>query len=330
MRQAFLFGVSALLISLLMPMFLLQPINRDQEALLLVIEEQPDPKVPNIYVQLCTEDGIQEILMEEYLIGVLLSEMPMSFELEALKAQAVAARTFTLRQLEAGKHSDFDLCSRSTCCQAWNMPEKMREHFGVVFDSYWEKAKLAVEQTEGEVLTYDGELIEAVYFSCSGGMTEDAVAVWGTDVPYLQSVVSKGEEGSEKFQSCVRISAETFAKIMTEENAEVRLSGSPYGWFGVSTLTNGGGIQSIEVGGINFSGTKIRELMKLNSTKFHIEPGNEEIIFWVSGYGHRVGMSQYGANAMAKEGRTYRDILDHYYTGVSIENYIQKMQHSES
>ena len=136
-------------------------------------------------VQLKTEDGVETVDEDTYLTAVVLSEMPASFEPEALAAQAVAARTFLARQRLAGKHMDCDVCADSACCQAWSSEATLEAKYGVELPQYWDKASAAVAETAGEILTYDGAPIEAVYFSCSGGSTEAAVAVWGTDVPYL-------------------------------------------------------------------------------------------------------------------------------------------------
>ena len=325
MRQAILVGISALLLVIFLPVLLLEPIEDElPEAMVLVIEaeaqeQKHEEQQADMVLRLKTGQEILELPLETYLIGVVLSEMPASFELEALKAQAVAARTFTMRQMENSKHTDCDVCADSSCCQAWSSREAMEEKLGETFLQYWQKAQEAVKQTAGEVLTYEGNLIEAVYFSCSGGATEDAVAVWGSEVPYLQSVTSTGEEQASKYQSTTAVPLERFQQLLRGENPAVDLSGVPSGWFGTLTRTEGGGVEVMEIGGQQFSGTTLRSLFGLNSTKFSIEITEEEILFQVSGYGHRVGMSQYGANAMAKAGKTYDEILLHYYTGVTLE-----------
>ena len=311
-------GVAALLMAVAMPMVLLSPVEIPEEPKLLVIEAE-QPRQSEITVKLQTGQAMKELPLEEYLIGVVLSEMPMSFEQEALKAQAVAARTFAMGQLDNGKHRDFDLCGQSSCCQAWTGEEMLARKLGNSWQAYWEKASAAVESTEGQVLTYDGELIDAVYFSCSGGMTEDAVAVWGGDVPYLRSVESPGEEQAGKFHTMKEFSREDFCEIILQARPLTDLSGRAEGWIGKETRTEGGGIAEITIGGCTFKGTEIRQLFGLNSTNFTVETENERVIFSVYGYGHRVGMSQYGANAMAAEGKNYKEILCHYYDGVKVE-----------
>ena len=274
-------------------------------------------------IRLKTEAGIQTMDLEEYLPGVVLAEMPGSFEQEALKAQTVADRTFAARMLENSKHSDCTLCADPSCCQAWLSREQLQKKYGNSFSTCWDKAILAVEETAGQVLTYNGELVEAVYFSCSGGASEPAVAVWGSEVPYLQSVESPGEEAAQKYESQVRVSFSKFKQILQKADPNVFFPVIPEDWIGATVRSDGGGVQSMVLGGVSFSGTKLRSLFSLNSTLFTLSVGDGEMIFSVKGYGHRVGMSQYGANAMAGEGKTCAEILTHYYTGVQIKNLFQ-------
>ncbi len=271
-------------------------------------------------VVLRTENGIVTVDEEDYLTAVVLSEMPTSFEPEALAAQAVAARTFLARQRLAGKHSDCDVCADSACCQAWSDDAALEAKYGAELPQYRDKASAAVAETAGEILTYDGAPIEAVYFSCSGGSTEAAVAVWGTDVPYLQSVESPGEQDALRYESEVCFTESELRTRLTASTPEIALSGPASGWFGEPVLTEGGGVETMEIGGTAFSGTALRSLLGLNSTKFTVEVSGESIVFHVHGFGHRVGMSQYGANAMAKLGFDYRAILQYYYRGAKIEN----------
>lgn len=324
MKQAVLVGISALLMAVFMPVWLLVPVEGSTAGEVFLIieagEQEPEQESePAQMILVKTEGTIQELPLEEYLVGVVLSEMPASFELEALKAQAVAARTFTLRQTAGGKHEDCDVCADSSCCQAWSSREAMEEKLGAAIDQYWSRAETAVQQTAGQVLTYDGTLIDAVYFSCSGGETEAAVAVWGTDIPYLQSVPSEGEEDAVRYQSQTSVSLAQFQAILSEACPSVELVGNPASWFGEVSNTEGGGVATMEIGGCSFTGTQLRSMFGLNSAKFYIEVSGQEIVFHVSGFGHRVGMSQYGANAMAKQGSTYDEILLHYYSGVELE-----------
>ncbi len=317
MVQAFVVGLASLVLAAVSPMLLLSPVEVEAPpAQLLIIE--PEQEVQEQTVCLQTGGQVMELPLEEYLVGVVLSEMPASFAPEALKAQAVTARTFAMRQMDGGKHADCDVCDQSSCCQAWTGEKALQSKLGSGWQTYWNKASYAVRTTAGEVLTYKGELIDAVYFSCSGGKTEDAVAVWGGQVPYLQSVDSPGEEDASKFASEVSVSLEQFKKTVLQACPEVVLNGAPAGWFGSVSRTRGGGVDAMVIGGHSFSGTELRRLFGLNSTNFAVSVTAEEVSFSVLGYGHRVGMSQYGANAMAAEGKTYREILSHYYTGTEL------------
>lgn len=272
------------------------------------------PQITQISV--LEDDTVVQMQLEHYIAGVVLAEMPVSFEHEALKAQAVAARTFVLRcQQDGDHHPDSSVCTDSTCCQAY-MSENAFLSIGGT-QAQLDTVSRAVQETAGEVLLYNGKLIEAVYFSCSGGWTEAAVSVWGGDVPYLQSVESPGEESAEVFTQTVYFAREEFSAQLGR-----KLSGSPNSWLGKVTYTDGGGVATMVIGGINYSGTQLRKLLKLNSTLFSMKADAAGISITTYGLGHRVGMSQYGANAMAKEGYTYGQILEHYYQGTIIDKII--------
>ena len=335
MKQSILVGISALLMALFLPMCLLSPVEAEAVEPGFLIIENPQPKgtvqiepeqvaeaVPydgTVEIRLQTGSGVESLSLDEYLTGVVLAEMPASFALEALKAQAVAARTFTLRQMEAGKHTDCDVCSDSGCCQAWIDQASLKAKLGDAWSGYWEKAAKAVAETDGVVLTYDGALIDAVYFSCSGGTTEPAAAVWGSEIPYLQPVDSPGEETAPRYESQVSVSMDRFRSLILQQNAEADLTGPAAGWFGGVTHSAGGGVETMEIGGQTFRGTALRSLFGLNSTLFTVAVEQDAVVFEVHGFGHRAGMSQYGANAMAQSGSTYDEILFHYYTGVTLE-----------
>ena len=255
--------------------------------------------------------NLQQMDLREYLVGVVLAEMPADFEPEALKAQAVVARTYTRKRMAGGKHSGAAVCMDSGCCQGWRSEEDYLEAGGK--RASVEKVRAAVADTDGLVLRYGGQLIDATYFSCSGGTTEDAVAVWGQDVPYLQSVLSPGEENAPRFSDSVTFSPAEFAgKLGLSAN------GDPGGWFGAATYTDGGGVDTMVIRGKTFSGTQLRSKLGLRSTAFEITVSGNTITVTTRGFGHRVGMSQYGAQAMAKTGSSFADILAHYYTGAEL------------
>lgn len=250
--------------------------------------------------------------MDEYLTGVLLAEMPASFEDAAKQAQAVVARTFAQKAaVTGGKHGDGSVCAESACCQAYIAPESYIAQGGT-----WEaadSARQAVAATSGYVLTYEGTLIEATYFSCSGGSTEDAVAVWGTDFPYLRATDSPGEENAAHYTDTVRFTGTEFQEKLGES-----LSGTPASWLGAVTYTAGGGVASMKIGGESYPGTRLRSLLGLRSTAFTMAAQGDIITVTTRGFGHRVGMSQYGADAMAMQGSGFREILAHYYQGTEL------------
>ncbi len=255
--------------------------------------------------------AVVQMPLNDYLTGVLLCEMPGTFHPEAKKAQAVVARTYALRRLGGSNKHPGVVCTDSNCCQGYLDPEAFSDR------ELAHVAKSVVEATEGQVLVYDGELIDATYFSCSGGMTEDAVAVWGSDVPYLQAVASPGEEIAQHYTDTV-----FFSRAQLEARLGVKLRGEKY--VGAATYTEGGGVASLSVGGQTFRGTELRSLLGLRSTAFDMDVTADGITFTTKGYGHRVGMSQYGAQAMALQGSTYEQILAHYYQGTELTRWNSK------
>ncbi len=275
-------------------------------------EESTDPSEKSESITVLTDNGTVQLELEEYIACVVLAEMPADFEVEALKAQAVVTRTYTRRKQINPKHDTASVCTASSCCQAYITPEEYLKNGGT--EESIEKVSSSVEATAGEVLVYNGELIEATYFSCSGGKTEDAQAVWGTEVPYLQSVESPGEERASHFTDSVSFSSQEFC-----EKLGVSISGNPGTWIGPITYTDGGGVATVQIGEVSFTGTQIRQKLGLRSTAFVITGAGDGIIITTKGFGHRVGMSQYGAEAMAVQGQTYDNILYHYYQGTSLK-----------
>ena len=282
-----------------------------EETEFLPKEPQQTAARVRLTMKLRHSDGtVEEMDMDEYLVGVVVAEMPSTFEPEAKKAQAVAARTFARKAyVTGGKHGDGSVCAESGCCQAYLTGTEYLALGGS--EKAWEEARLAVEATSGYVLTYGGQLIEATYFSCSGGSTEDAVAVWGTDFPYLRAVDSPGEEYAVHHRDTV-----TFTKDELEERLGVQLSGN---WLGDITLTSGGGVDTMTIGGKRFTGKELRSLLDLRSTAFTLEEAGEMVQITTKGFGHRVGLSQYGADAMAASGSSWQEILDYYYQGTTLE-----------
>ena len=268
-------------------------------------------QVPTIKV--ITEEGLMELDLEEYLIGVLLLEIPGDFQIEAQKAQAVVARTYALRTTQfKDKHESSAICTDPSCCQGYRDPTQYLLTGGS--EGRISLARMAVAETVGQILTYDGMPIDATYFSCSGGQTEDALAVWGVDIPYLQSVSSPGEENSTHYWDTKEFTVESFQEALGQT-----LPGSPNQWFGKTTYTRGGGVETMIIGGKLYSGTTLRTLLGLRSTAFSVSVSKSKVTITTRGFGHRVGMSQYGAQSMALSGSLYLEILEHYYPGTVID-----------
>ena len=267
-------------------------------------------------------DGtVTEMTMADYLWRVVAAEMPASFEPEALKAQAVAARTYAAAKMAAGEanHPDADMCTDISCCQAYITPQDAAANWGTSASSYEAKISAAVADTSGVIATYGGQPIQAVFFSSAAGRTADAVEVWGNEVPYLTGVESPEGEEVPNYHSTVTVPVEEFRTTLLSQVTGADLSGDPSGWFGTPVLASNGGVTSIPVGGVSVTGAALRALFGLRSTVFTVQADSTAVNFSVTGYGHGVGMSQYGANAMAKEGKSYEEILKWYYTGVELE-----------
>ena len=272
-------------------------------------------------VRVLTESGdVVEQSMKEYLWSVVAAEMPAAFELEALKAQAVTARTYAAWKVGAGetKHPQADVCTDINCCQAFLDKEQAVEKWGSSAEFYTDKIFTAISETDGQIMTYDGQPIQAVFFSSANGRTEDAVSVWGNSVPYLVGVETPEGEDVPNYRTEVVLTADEFRTTFLEEYPGADLNEDATKWFENKTMSASGRVATLDVGGITVKGTELRSLFGLRSTSFEVEATAENVIFRVTGYGHGVGMSQYGANALAKQGKPYREILTWYYTGVKI------------
>lgn len=255
-------------------------------------------------VSVVRQDGTQLSLdMDEYLLGVIPSEMPVSFELEALKAQAVAARTYVVQR----NYQVDDTVST----QVYRDPSQQKEMWKTSYDTYVEKISSAIAQTKDEIITYNGKAISAVFFSSSCGKTANANEYWENEVPYLKSVDSSWDQEEEGFQQTIQLSEEEFSKTLGFENHVSKIE--------TPILYDSGYVKSITIDTITFSGREIREKLNLRSSSFTIDKKGNVYYITTKGYGHGIGMSQYGAQAMAKKGYTYQEIISHYYQGVKIE-----------
>lgn len=315
-KKILLVVIIVIFITLLLPLAIVWLIGGDGE------KSPIESGTVSVYVT--DEDCVKDMGINEYLKCVVAAEMPADFEEEALKAQAVAARTYLYSHISekekgniAESHNGAAICTDSTHCQAYISEEKRRESWGESADENWNKISTAVDETTGQIMTYNGEIISAVFHSTSSGMTESAVDVWGSDVPYLQSVASVGDEESPKYHSELVLSEQEFKNI-----AEEKLDGIDWNNGLVSNInrSNAGGIVSLDIGGVNVKGTEFRNMFSLRSTNVDISQDRGDIKMSVKGFGHGVGMSQYGADYLARQGKIYEEILKTYYTGIEIEN----------
>lgn len=266
-----------------------------------------------------------EMTMAEYLPGVVRGEMPATFALEALKAQAVAERTFIYYHMQGGRkaaHPDADVCMDYRCCNAWVSEERAKSNWGDNFEEYNRKILQSVKETDGQVMLYEGKPILAAFHSSSAGVTAKSGDAWVSDLPYLVSVESPEQaESVPNYYSVNTFPASEFREKILAEEPETVLEGSAKGWITDLKQNSSGRVESAVVGGVVIRGTKLRSILGLRSACFTVECGEEEITFRVTGFGHGVGMSQYGADALAKEGKTWQEILRWYYRGVSIETW---------
>lgn len=266
-------------------------------------------------VVVLTETGEREMTLREYLTGVVAAEMPASFEREALMAQAVAARSYALCQIRSGKHGAAQLCTDYRCCQAWKSDEALREQWGAHYEENLARICAAVDGTDGEYLAYEGQPALALFHAASAGATEDCGALWSAR-PYLVSV-SSPETAADvpDYVSFVQCTALDFRDTILSASPDADFSGPAEVWLGAVSRDASGRVSEAEIGGEALSGAKLRELFALRSTAFTLEYIDGGFRFTVTGYGHGVGMSQYGAQVMARGGADYREILEHYYPG---------------
>lgn len=273
---------------------------------------------------LCVYNGKKTVkmTMAEYLVGVVRGEMPATFESAALEAQAVAERTYICYQMSKGRkqrHPKADVCMSPACCNAFLSEEDAKEKWGSKFKEYNKKIKQAVKDTDGQIVLYDGEPILAAFHSSSAGKTANCDDVWVDSLPYLTSV--KSPESSDtvpNFYSVNAFSAEEFCQLISSAYPDADLSGSARSWITDRKENDSGRVEQITIGGVRLTGAQVRSIFSLRSACFTVETGDDAVTFHVTGYGHGVGMSQYGANELASEGKTWQEIMRWYYTDVDI------------
>lgn len=260
------------------------------------------------YVTLYRKNNALTIELEEYIIGVVGAEMPASFNKEALKAQAVLARTYALKSIKNNTR-----LTDSSSTQNYKSVDELKNMWNTSFNTYYQKIVSAVNETKGIVLTYKGDLIEAVYHSTSNGKTEDAVNVWGNSFPYLVSVESNYDNTNPSFLKDQFIS---YAEISNKLSMNINIDTN----FEILSKTIGDRVDVIKINDVSYSGVEVRSLLGLRSADFSIIKNENGVVFQTKGYGHGVGMSQYGANGMAKNGYNYSQILSHYYPKTTLKS----------
>jgi stage II sporulation protein D len=276
---------------------------------------------PEVAVYLTEEKRIEKVPLEKYVRGVLAAEMPIEFELEAMKAQAIAARTYIVRRLlnhdQSGVPVKGAIVTDTVKHQVYLSEEKLSKKWsGEEAVENLRKLNRAVQETRDLVITYDGEPIEALFFSTSNGFTENSEDYWGGFVPYLRSVDSPWDKSlSPRYEETTVMDTEVFFRRLGLDPDIPVSSGRPR----ILEETEGHRVKSVRIGGKLFTGREVREKLGLNSTQFSWEFKKDKVYITTIGYGHGVGMSQWGANGMAMEGKTAEEILRHYYSGVQLE-----------
>ncbi len=320
MKKILFYLVFIVILIIVMPMIFSNRF-KTEEVISDEFEEKFDYGKYSIIRLFHTETGeIEELDLDTYLYGVVSSEMPASFEMEALKAQAIVARTYTVYQIKnGGKHENADLCDSALCCQAWITKEnRMARWEEDLREEYWNKIVKAVNETKGKFILYNGEPINALFHSNSGGTTELSINVWGGDFPYFQTVETSGEDAYSSFTSGVEISKDELVKNMLEKYSNFEIDFAKEDCIKILERTDSGRVKKMQVGNTEISGTEARNLFKLKSAKFDFEIDENSVKFSVLGYGHGVGLSQCGSDALAKQGKNCEEIIKFYYKDVEI------------
>ena len=331
MKKVFIYFFVFLLVFFLLPALLTKknveakvPENNVEDSIEQVSDNEYDYKNYGIIKLLHSDTGeVEEVPLDTYLCNVVSAEMPVDFELEALKAQAVVARTYTIYKIQNKKHDNAGICDDSSCCQAWvSKEERFARWDEEKRESNWAKIEQCVNETKGKIITYNGTPINAFFHSNSGGTTELPVNVWGggTNLPYLQVIETAGEEGYSQYQSEAIFTQDELIEKLKSKYEDITIDFNNNDDLKILDYTDSGRVKTVKFGNHELSGTETRSLFDLRSTNFEIIKEDGNVKFSVKGYGHGVGMSQTGANSLAKEGKNYEDIIKHFYVGVEISD----------
>lgn len=267
---------------------------------------------------------VETVSVRDYLIGVVGAEMPASFHSEALKAQAVASHTYALNMKEQQQKSPnkslngADLSTDPATSQSYMTKEELKEFYGEHFETYYKKISEAVDSVIDKVIIYQNEPIAAAFHSISGGLTEDPANVWGKSLDYLKPVLSDGDFLAPDYESRVTLTTDEVKAKLSAKFSDIQWTAEPEKWITVKTLTDSKSVKEADVCGTTVSGADLRSALGLNSAYFTVSFAEGKFTFDVKGKGHGVGMSQYGADYLARQGKSYEDILKYYYSDVTI------------
>ena len=287
----------------------------------LSIEQHDYSKYSTIKLLHKKTDEVEEVNLDEYVANVVSAEMPVKYDIEALKAQAMAARTYTIYKItNSKKHSEADICDDSTCCQAWiSKEDRIKKWNDSEANDNWNKIVKAVNETRGKIITYNSKPINAFFHSNSGGKTEIPLYVWGGEgYPYLQIVETSGEDNYSQYKSEAEFIKEEFEEKIKVKHSNFEIDYNEENCINIIERDDSNRVKTIKIGNLNLSGVEVRTLLGLKSANFEVEIFEDKIKFTVIGYGHGVGMSQTGADSLAKQGKNYEEIIKHFYKGVEI------------
>ena len=313
MRRLLLTGLGLVLLLYLLPA--LYPSEADKTAPNAAAESASAAASDRSMITVLVDGKAEQMPLETYVEGVTAAEIAEDFPLEAIRAQAVAARTYAVYKQARGRpdeHPQADVCDDFHHCAAY-CPAAVK-----TFGGGYARVREAVRDTAGQILTYDGTPIAAVFHCVSGPKTESAADVWGEEIPYLHSVASPGGTQYAGYEDAVTLEADAFREKAAQAYPTADLSGAPDRWFASSVRSAAGGVKTVKLGGVTVEGTAVRELFGLQSTNFTVTATEDSITFHTIGYGHGVGLSQYGAKYMAEQGSDYTEILTHYYPGTEL------------
>lgn len=327
MKKFVLYFICFIFICFFMPAILTKrdkPVNSSQDELSETVSNDENYEYKNygtIKLLHKKTGEVEDVELDQYLCNVVSAEMPADFELEALKAQSVVARTYTIYKVKNKKHENSDICDDSTCCQAWvSKEDRLARWEDDKKESNWQKIEQCVNETKGKIITYNNEPINAFFHANSGGTTELPVNVWGgSNFPYLQVVETSGEEGYTQYASEIELSNDELLNKIKEKYQDIQIDFANDEDIKILEYTDSKRVKTVKFGNHEISGVEARSIFGLRSTNFEITKVADKIKFTVKGYGHGVGMSQTGSDTMAKQGSNYEEIIHHFYAGVEIK-----------